>query len=204
MRQLSLGRSGPGKLGMPTTKQRIYMCDACEVSSRVQNTGELDSEFLDVATVFDRRIEANRHNDWAALILASFVVALAASSEVRTFCLSTSTSASTGAVAGGAGLLHEFGLAPCFDIPGMCMNLPLRCAPLITVLAALFPRRYPAAVRILPVLVQSVCSVITQEATPSMSFERSCCSISRTGQRDVSIRYPTPAKRGRGNGESSN
>lgn len=72
---------------MPTTKQRIYMCDACEVSSRVQNNGELDSEFLDVATVFDRRIEANRHNDWAALILASFVVALAASSEVRDILL---------------------------------------------------------------------------------------------------------------------
>jgi hypothetical protein len=129
-----------GKLGMPTTKQRIYMCDACEVSSRVQNNGELDSEFLDVATVFDRRIEANRHNDWAALILASFVVALAASSEVRDILLVDFYYVhqhSSGRWRG-QGFFHEdsvWRLALIYL--GMCMNLPplSRCAPLITILA---------------------------------------------------------------------
>ena len=80
------GRTG-GKEGMPTPKQREYMCDACEASKRIENTGNLEPEFFDIPTVFKKRFDANRFYDWATLVLASLVVALAAFSEIKDILL---------------------------------------------------------------------------------------------------------------------
>ena len=77
-----------GDAGMPTTKQRVYMCDACEMATAMSyDTDGLDPEFMDVSTVFKKRYQANRSYDWASLVMASIVVALAASGEIRDILL---------------------------------------------------------------------------------------------------------------------